>query len=119
MSQQLVPPPATGGQALWHSESCVHAPQLPPPLLLPASLVALLPVSGSAPESYWKPPPLSYWKPVPLSFPPPELEPVPLSRSEPRSGVVESPEEQATRSAPAKSEVAATERNEASFMGCA
>jgi hypothetical protein len=41
----LVPPPWTGGQALWHSESVVHEPQVPPPLLEEL----LLPLSSSPP----------------------------------------------------------------------
>jgi hypothetical protein len=35
VSQQLVPPPWTGGHADWHCESEVQLPQEPPPLLLP------------------------------------------------------------------------------------
>jgi hypothetical protein len=38
VSQQLVPPPWTGGQADWHSESDVQLPHEPPPLLLPLPL---------------------------------------------------------------------------------
>jgi len=34
-SQQLVPPPCTGGHVSWHCRSFEQAPQLVPPLLLP------------------------------------------------------------------------------------
>jgi hypothetical protein len=45
----LVPPPWTGGQALWHSLSVVHDPQVPPlPLLLPLELLEV-PLSSSSP----------------------------------------------------------------------
>jgi len=53
-----VPPPCTAGQALWHSASVVHEPQVWPPLelvLLPLELVllplelVLLPLSSSPP----------------------------------------------------------------------
>jgi hypothetical protein len=36
----LVPPPCTGGQELWHSESDVQEPHVPP-LLLPLELPLL------------------------------------------------------------------------------
>jgi hypothetical protein len=39
----LVPPPWTGGQELWHSESDVQEPQVPP-LLLPVELPLPLPL---------------------------------------------------------------------------
>jgi hypothetical protein len=48
----LVPPPCTAGHALWHSASVVHAPQVPPPLLLvllPEELPDELPLSSSSP----------------------------------------------------------------------
>jgi hypothetical protein len=47
----LVPPPWTAGQAAWHSESVVQAPQVPPsdPLLLLPELEVLLPLSSSLP----------------------------------------------------------------------
>jgi hypothetical protein len=44
MSQQLVPPPCTGGHAAWHCESDVQLPHVPPPLLLPDELPLLLPM---------------------------------------------------------------------------
>ena len=99
----------------------MHAPQLPPPLLPlldpllePLLLPLLLPVPVSSwpvPESYWKPPPLSFWKLPPLSWPDPP------SRRVLRSGTDESPDEQATRSAPPTEVQTRSDRREASFMG--
>ena len=40
-SQQLVPPPCTGGHAAWHCELDEQLPHLPPPLLLPVELLPL------------------------------------------------------------------------------
>lgn len=42
-----MPPPWTGGQAVWHSLSVVHDPQVPPPLLL--ELLSSVPLSSSPP----------------------------------------------------------------------
>jgi hypothetical protein len=44
VSQQLVPPPWTGGQVCWHCRSLVQLPQVMPPLLLPLVPPELLPL---------------------------------------------------------------------------
>jgi hypothetical protein len=84
VSQQLVPPPWTGGHELWHSESVVQEPQVAPPLelpleplLLPLELPELLPL-----ELLLSPPEL----PLELLLSPPELLPLlELLASEPPS----------------------------------
>ncbi len=86
MSQQLVPPPWTGGHELSHSESVVHDPQVPPPLELPLEplLLPLLPLLLPL-ELLLSPPELL---PLPLLLSPPELLPLPeLLASEPPSCV--------------------------------
>ena len=61
-----MPPPETGGQELWHSESVVQAPQAPPPLLLVPPLLLAVPL-----EDPLLLPPLE--DPVPLLLPELEL----------------------------------------------
>lgn len=131
MSQQLVPPPCTGGQEDWHCESDVqlpHEPLLLPPLLLPDELPVpeLLPL----PEELLEPPellldtplleplpPLLLLTPLPLPEPPPLLlladTSLPASSKLLKSGGFESPD-------PHAAAVIANERpsalNVASFM---
>jgi hypothetical protein len=73
VSQQLVPPPWTGGHELSHSESVVQEPQVAPPLELPLEplLLPLLPLE------------LLLWPPELLLLSPPELLPLELLLSPP------------------------------------
>ena len=88
MSQQLVPPPWTGGHVLAHSESVVQLPHIPPPLLEP--LPELLPVPLLDPEPLLDPVPLlepllePAW-PLLEPLPPPELLPESEPASSPKS----------------------------------
>jgi hypothetical protein len=68
VSQQLVPPPCTGGHELWHWLSEVHEAQAPP---LPPLLLLLLPPE-LPPELPLLPPEL----PPELPLLPPELPPL-------------------------------------------
>jgi hypothetical protein len=89
VSQQLVPPPWTGGHDDWHCESDVQLPQVPPllpdelpvPLLLPV-VPELLPVPPEllpeTPLLELLPPPLLLPEMLPLLLPVlPELLPLP------------------------------------------
>jgi hypothetical protein len=119
----LVPPPWTGGQELSHSESVVHAPQVPPlPLLLPE---LELPASSSIPplddpllllelllpllEEPDELPPS-----CPVKLPPDELV-VPPSSVRPKPPPVESPWPHAVKSAPAR-RAAETETSDETLM---
>jgi hypothetical protein len=87
VSQQLVPPPWTGGHELWHSESVVQEPQVAPPLELPLEplLLPLLPLLLPLELLLWPPELLLLSPPELLLLSPPEL--LPLLASEPPSCV--------------------------------
>jgi hypothetical protein len=122
VSQQLVPPPWTGGQDDWHCESDVqlpHEPPLPPddePLLLLLVVPLLLPL---LPELLLLTPPLL--DPLLLLLKPPlllpELLPLlllePPSSLPPKGGELESPDPHA---AAANAKETARALNVASFM---
>jgi hypothetical protein len=124
----LLPPPCTGGHELWHSESVVHDPHVPPPLLL-APLLLVLPPASPPPLLLVLPPdplpdvlpPLPDVLPPELEVLPPELLDVdpPSETTEPPSSpklnppLLESPEEHAATNSPARSEQTASAR---SFM---
>jgi hypothetical protein len=89
VSQQLVPPPWTGGHELSHSESVVQEPQVAPPLELPLEplLLPLPPLLPLLPLELllWPPELLLLSPPELLLLSPPEL--LPLLVSEPPSWV--------------------------------
>ena len=132
MSQQLVPPPWTGGQADWHCESDVQLPHEPPllPLLLPDEplLLLLTPLLLPLPELPPDEPLLDPELPLlllltPLLLPLPELPPElplllladtsPPPSPTPKSGGLESPDPHA---AAANAKETARALNVASFI---
>jgi hypothetical protein len=123
VSQQLVPPPWTGGQELWHSLSVVQEPHVPPPLLLPLLPPELLPLLLPLELPLELPLLLPLELPLllPLELPllleewpsePPSLSSMPPS---PNSSCVESPEPQAAARPPTM-RTAITERADGSML---
>jgi len=120
VSQQLVPPPCTGGHDDWHCESEVQLPHEPPP---PDDEPLLLPVPLLLPEPLLEEPlldPLLLLL-TPLLLPePPELLPLLLPVNEsppaslyPKSGGLESPDPHAAAD---NAKVTARALNVASFI---
>jgi hypothetical protein len=55
ISQQLVPPPWTGGQDSWQSKFVAQFPHVIPPLLLPLPPPLLLPLLDPLPDPLLEP----------------------------------------------------------------
>ena len=107
MSQQLVPPPWTGGHDDWHSESDVQLPQEPPPPDDEPLLLLETPLLLPLPELLLDEPLLD---PLPLLLPVNESPPASLY---PKSGGLESPDPHAAAD---NAKVTARALNVASFI---